>query len=303
MANTILSCAVWCEVHGPVNIFCTQTGDASSPPATATSTASVDTPLHPPTIAPSPPSKASCASCSLYLPPALATPGVAPVLKTRDGDVTYVSMRNPPSQVRYKAVRSACIRALSCELLPGRTGPVFFGDPSIGYTIAYIFRLADTSSTTTTTAANTHDGRRQYALMCTATQEQELLQSWTFITERFRVLASKIIEGSQAVVRQQTEAKHRGLKDTTVSMDRDRSFLRPKGRVLEKNLAEVIGMEDIFVQLHAAFAWMLGIWRVHFEGSASAGGERRQRGESPIVTAPSAADYEDLRKTVEEHTI
>jgi hypothetical protein len=110
--------------------------------------------------------------------------------------------------------------------------------------------------------------------MCTAAQEQELLQSWTFITERFRLLAQKIVDGSELVAQraadahkqQQQQNQRRGV-ESIMSMDRDRSFLRPKGRVAEAGLAELIGMEDIFVQLHAVFAWMLGIWRVHFEGA------------------------------------
>lgn len=104
--------------------------------------------------------------------------------------------------------------------------------------------------------------------MCTTTEEQDLLQAWTFITERFKVLAQKITDGSKAVADRHTSmlGHQRGPSDT-VSMDRDRSFLRPKGRASEKGLAELVGMEDVFVQLHAAFGWMLGIWRTHFEGS------------------------------------
>ncbi|CCG85171.1 Putative protein SPBC24C6.08c [Taphrina deformans PYCC 5710] len=202
------------------------------------------------------------------------------MLRTRDGDVSYISLRHPQSQERYKAVRNACIRALSCESIPGRNGPVFFGDPSIGYTIAYIFRLADTRGP----SANTHNGRRQYALMCTAAQEQALLQSWTFITDRFRVLAQKIVDGSETVARQAADAQRmrRGTGES-VSMDRDRSFLRPKGRVAEKGLADLIGMEDIFVQVHAVFAWMLGIWRVHFEGANRA--TREPKDESSASTS------------------
>lgn len=104
--------------------------------------------------------------------------------------------------------------------------------------------------------------------MCTAAQEQELLQSWTFITERFKVLAQKLMEGSQFVAQRHVEAHdHVRGSGESVSMDRDRSFLRPKGRVTEAGLAELTGMDDVFVQLHAAFAWMLSIWRVHFEGA------------------------------------
>lgn len=263
MSNTIFSCSVWCEKHGPTNIFCTQTSDTTSNTSTTTPLSQATSPETPTSAAPtSTQSKGSCASCSLTLPHELTTNGVAPCIKTKDGCVTYISLRHPTSQDRYKAVRSACIRALSCESVPGRMGPVFFGDPSIGYTIAYIFRLRNPTSST----SNTHDARRQYALMCTTTEEQELLQSWTFITERFRVLAQKITDGGKDVSERQTLSSARAkLSSESISMDRDRSFLRPKGRAAEKGLAELSGMDDVFVQLHAAFAWMLGVWRMHFE--------------------------------------
>ena len=206
--SVMLSCAVWCEIHGPTIIFCTQTLDSSPP-------------LLPPS---------TCASCSITLPDHLTTPGTSPLLRTADEGVLYVSSRHPTNQERYKALRSAVIRALSCESVPSRTGPVFFGDPVIGYTIAYIFRI----------------GLRTFALLCTATQERDLLQSWTFVTERFRVIVQK-------------------LRDHVVEVPPERSFLRPMGRVGEKGLAEVLQMPDVFVQLHASFSWILRVWRLHYE--------------------------------------
>lgn len=264
MSNTIFSCSVWCEKHGPTNIFCTQTSDQThnGTAAASSSQGSPFSPTNPAVLSTTQQPKASCASCSLTLPPELTTPGVAPCIKTKDGNWTYISLRHPNSQDRYKAVRSACIRALSCESVPGRVGPVFFGDPSIGYTIAYIFRLKKSSSSLT----DTNDARRQYALMCTTTEEQELLQSWTFITERFKILAQKITKGAKdASERQVAATEKRKASSESLSMDRDRSFLRPKGRAAEKGLAELSGMDDVFLQLHAAFSWMLGIWRMHFE--------------------------------------
>lgn len=343
MTSTILSCSVWCEVHGPTNIFCTQALDSQAPatvPPTKTPATPPSTPLQPPKSpgvarATSSASKGTCASCSPTLPAELQTEGVAPFLRTVDRKITYLSTRHPSNQERYKAVRSACIRALSCESVPGRSGPVFFGDPSIGYTIAYIFRLSDGPLSSTTisstpvhlesTSTNTfgarsttnsmsgngsHDGgRRQFALMCTSTEERDLLQSWTFITERFRVIVSKLVNTAQAnnaipaptdentssisasmagentgTPFKRTEALKRSNSKSKVKITSfsnphttDRSFLRPKGRQAEKGLAELIGMDDIFVQLHASFAWMLHVWRLHFDDVS----ERKDVGSVP----------------------
>lgn len=298
MSNTIFSCSVWCEVHGPVNIFCTQTSDAAaiasqaapsaaSAAATKASTSS-ESRASDTAVPTSPSAKGTCASCSLYLPSHLSTPGVAPCLKTSAGKTTYISVRHPSSQDRYKAIRSACIRALSCELVPGRTGPVFFGDPSIGYTIAHIFRLTDPSSSN----VNTHDSRRQYALMCTSADEQELLQSWTFVTERFRVLVQKITEGGKLV--SEGNSAQVNQRYTPESLNSDRSFLRPKGRAAEKGLAELTGMDDIFVQLHAAFSWMLSIWRMHFEGAHKSDSSEISSGETSPEQIDSSENLKDI---------
>lgn len=298
MSNTILSTAVWCELHGPTNIFCTQTvptalAQASDTRAKSNASIQSDSASQASTGgAPSngshvgsPPSatKSGCASCSMSLPPSLRTAGVAPCMETTNsgGDVTYLSVRHPANSERYKALRSACIRALSCEAVPGRSGPVFFGDPSIGYTIAYIFRLTDSHAPTTAAAAATA-GRRQYALMCTAADEQNLLQSWTFVTERFRAIVARLAQANALEVENRRQAQQAasgrradgssgsGLGSSLHSrssddLGADRSFLRPKGRAQERGLSELTGMEDVFVQLHAAFAWMLDAWRTHFE--------------------------------------
>ncbi|BFZ57864.1 hypothetical protein PYCC9005_004919 [Savitreella phatthalungensis] len=285
MANTILSCAVWCELHGPVNIFCTQAFPARAvppvgSPVTATSSGGTSSS---PGSAPSSSSKGGCASCLMSLPAHLRTPGVPPHMQTTSnanaddmtsGGTVYSSKRHPSNGDRYKALRSACIRALSSEAVPGRSGPVFFGDPTIGYTIAYIFRLTDpqhakgasaTSSTASAIGAPS-SARRQYALMCTTTDEHNLLQSWTFVTERFKTLSTRLVSANSELAERLHAPAGSGKNGVRTSDElSDRSFLRPKGRAQEKGLAELTGMEDVFVQLHAAFAWMLDAWRHHFE--------------------------------------
>ena len=259
MSKTMLSCAVWCEVHGPSIICCTQQmheiDNPSSPTCSThssshiipsssqkassqahTSTSKIDRIKSPKSG--SPKLGSSCSSCSLSLPSHL---GDGP-LRTIDGVYACFTTRHPSDGARYKALRSATIRALSCESVPSRSGPVFFGDPSIGYSIAYVFRLSD---------GGVLDGsRRQFALLCTTTEEMELLNAWTFITERFKVLVDKIVGASK--------------DQLTNTATQDRSFLRVKGRQSEKGLAELIGMEDVFVQLHASFSWMLRVWRLHY---------------------------------------
>ena len=55
----------------------------------------------------------------------------------------YVTTRYPKSQARYAALRTAVVKALSSELIPSHTGPVSFGDAQNGYAIAYVFAIED----------------------------------------------------------------------------------------------------------------------------------------------------------------
>lgn len=269
--NTILSASVWCEVHGPVNIFCTQAIEQTVEPDTATQTTTSSVSSTTATAAdhahhPTPPrsSKASCASCSFTLPPDLAS-SAAPLLKTQDGKHVYVSQRHPTDPDRYKILRSSCIRALSGEMVPGRSGPIFFGDPSIGYNIATIFRLTDHAAGGST--------KRTFCFMCTSTEEQDLLRSYTFITDRFAALVEKLVAASQSATQRAAETQAEssaGMPGAGSAVSTPalvpQGFLRTKGRAAACGLPELTGMPDVFVQVHAVFAWLLRAWMQHFDG-------------------------------------
>ncbi|ORY82522.1 vesicle coat protein [Protomyces lactucae-debilis] len=270
--NTILSASVWCEVHGPVNIFCTQAMEQAAQPDTQTQTQTQTTTSSATSAAtaqqthPLPPrsSKASCASCSFTLPPDLQS-SAAPLLKTQDGNHVYLSQRHPTDPERYKILRSSCIRALSGEMVPGRSGPIFFGDPSIGYNIATIFRLTDHAAGGST--------KRTFCFMCTSTEEQDLLRSYTFITDRFAALVEKLVAASQNATQHAVEAQVEssiglpvGESIASTPALVPQGFLRTKGRAAACGLPELTGMPDVFVQVHAVFAWLLRAWMQHFDG-------------------------------------
>ncbi len=120
----------------------------------------------------------------------------------------------------------------------------------MGYTIAYLFRLPDPTA---------RGGKRRYAFMCTTTDELYLLQAWTFIVTRFKGLVQRIRSASKSALRNEPSEESIG----------DRTFLRRResARVSEKALSDLLDMDDIFLQLHACFSWMLGIWREHYEGA------------------------------------
>ncbi|CAB4040680.1 Folliculin, partial [Paramuricea clavata] len=60
--------------------------------------------------------------------------------------VSYTSRRNPAHQDIYSVVRQACVRSLSCEICPGREGPIFFGEDANGYVLSHTFFLKDSQA-------------------------------------------------------------------------------------------------------------------------------------------------------------
>lgn len=124
----------------------------------------------------------------------------------------YTSTHEPVSATSFSIVRASCLRTLSLEKLPRpsaagfsqqptspitpalvtnhstgsatSSGPIFFGDPSAGYTTAYIFRIPD---------LHARGHKRVYAFLALSTHRERLaMKSFGFIAAAFRDLATWI---------------------------------------------------------------------------------------------------------------
>ncbi|ROV95534.1 hypothetical protein VSDG_05383 [Cytospora chrysosperma] len=124
----------------------------------------------------------------------------------------YTSTHEPVVPSSFSIVRASCIRTLSFETLPRNTatnagnaplspttpgfvtthspgaatsgGPIFFGDPSAGYTTAYIFRIPD---------VHARGHKRVYAFLALSTHRERLaMKTFNFLSNAFRELASWI---------------------------------------------------------------------------------------------------------------
>ncbi|KAJ5903015.1 Folliculin [Penicillium tannophilum] len=179
--------------------------------------------------------------------------------------LTYLSLRGPPNPTDYALLRRSSIRTLSCELLPRglSSGPICFGDSVAGYTIAYIFRLPDPMA---------RGKRRSYALVALAGKDAgRAFRACPVIWRAFGRIATGIVSAAE---RFQEEEKKReeqtnpggnpgGRQFTPVS-----SFLtgrafdptgqpRRLGQIRARNLAEIVGNEYIFTEIHAHFVALL----------------------------------------------
>jgi hypothetical protein len=180
--------------------------------------------------------------------------------------LTYLSLRGPPNPADYALLRRSSIRTLSCELLPRglSSGPLCFGDSVAGYTIAYVFRLPDPMA---------RGKRRSYALLALAGKDAgRAFRASPIIWRIFARVAAGI---SAAAEKHQEEEKRREERSHTSpnkAGGRDytpvSSFLtgrtvdpdglpRRAGQIRARNLAEIVGNEYIFAELHAQFVALL----------------------------------------------
>lgn len=226
----------------------------------------------------------------------------SPFLVSRDvhtHTLNYISTSQPQSPTMYSLLRRNCIRALSTEVLPlGRSsGPLSFGDPVAGYTIAYVFRLQDPRS---------RGAKRTYALIAMAGRDgRRAAKAYVKIIEVFQKIANRIITLAEKVLEQESLASQNLSRPTTAISStsplgtsasstppsfmlpqRERHFsstassptrnITPVSSFLSakkvdpdgfprvsrdvmkaKSLIEIVGQEHFFVELHAGFCGLL----------------------------------------------
>ena len=243
----------------------------------------------------------------------------------------YTSTHEPVVADSFSIVRASCLRALSFETLP-RTpqsgpnaggvyptaqaprmtsnptsqpfvtthsagaaaagGPILFGDPKTGYTIAYIFRIPD---------VHARGHKRVYAFLALSThRERNVMKSFGFIAAVFHELATWIqklaedeaeraatsspvtgggtyygaggaagsgfVSGSTHGPAQGERADGYGGPDRgsgSSFLSGGSGFTRRMGgggsgvSLKSRGLAELVGMPDFFIQLHQKFVQLL----------------------------------------------
>ena len=174
----------------------------------------------------------------------------------------FVTTSKPMKPSTYSSLRRASIRTLSCEQLPrGLTaGRIFFGDPATGYTIAYKFRLTD---------PHARGRHRNYALLALAGHDEG--RAWnatTIVWRAFERIATSIVASTERVMHQGKSSSRGGGEKpkaapissflTQRATDPD-GFLRANGGagMRARGLAEMVGNELVFAELHRSFVYLL----------------------------------------------
>ena len=190
----------------------------------------------------------------------------------------FVTTSSPLSPHTYTTLRQASIRTLSCEQLPRgvASGPLFFGDPSKGYVIAYKFRLPDPLA---------RGQQRYYAFTALAGHDQgKAFEATSTVWKCFERLAGKMITKSESARQkeknnreassngkpgggrnqQQQQQPHSFLTQRSIDPD---EYPRNGGgggggsgtTVRARGLAEILGDDLIFAELHRGFVGLLQV--------------------------------------------
>nr|XP_045609161.1 folliculin-like [Procambarus clarkii] len=159
--------------------------------------------------------------------------------------VSYVSSQCPLQSELYLLVREACIRSLSCEVCPGREGPIYFGDEFRGHVLSHTFFLRDVQA---------RGFQRWYSILILMKDKMLLLNSWPFIVRHLRQTIIHLQENASKVYEsEETKVSHRALRSTACMVDSFRKRVAGQPR----SLSELVGEQDVWQHLHSSFTWLL----------------------------------------------
>ncbi|KAF3839664.1 hypothetical protein F7725_018381 [Dissostichus mawsoni] len=182
--NALVALCHFCELHGPRTLFCTEA-------------------LHPPSPSPSSLAGAAgpgdrdrdgdregegltmranssatqrgemCEGCR-------SLPASHPGFVSIDDEtgIRFLSHQHPRQPQLFSVVRQACVRSLSCEVCPGREGPIFFGDEQHGFVFSHTFFIKDSLA---------RGFQRWYSIVMVAMDRIYLINSWPFLLCHLRL--------------------------------------------------------------------------------------------------------------------
>uniref|UniRef100_A0A672N882 Folliculin n=1 Tax=Sinocyclocheilus grahami TaxID=75366 RepID=A0A672N882_SINGR len=250
--NALVALCHFCELHGPRTLFCTEA-------------------LHPPS--PSPPQPGSaipgdrdreadregegltmranssatqradmCEGCR-SLP--ASHPGFVSV--DSETGIRYLSHQHPRQPQLFSVVRQACVRSLSCEVCPGREGPIFFGDEQHGFVFSHTFFIKDSLA---------RGFQRWYSIVVVAMDRIYLINSWPFLLRHLRQTiqslqdtALKVFDNEQCVCPQRAVRMNSAFSPAVFPHQRSGNAAR--------SLTSLTQHPNLWASLHSSFSWLL----------------------------------------------
>ncbi|XP_077172639.1 folliculin [Paroedura picta] len=257
--NAIVVLCHFCELHGPRTLFCTEVLHAPLPqgPGNGDSPGQEEEEggiqmssrirSHSPaegasadSSSPGPKKSDMCEGCR-SLP--AGHPGY--VSHDKETSIKYVSHQHPNHPQLFSIVRQACVRSLSCEVCPGREGPIFFGDEQHGFVFSHTFFIKDSLA---------RGFQRWYSIITVMMDRIYLINSWPFLLGKIR----GIIDELQGKALRVFEAEQYGCPQRAQRMNTAFTpFLHQRNGNAARSLTSLTNDENLWACLHTSFAWLL----------------------------------------------
>lgn len=260
--NAIVGLCHFCELHGPRTLFCTEALHAPLPQGAGlgdgfgqgeqaedeeggiqmTSRICSHSPVDGTVDSGSPGPKKSdmCEGCRSL---ASGHPGYISIDK--ETSIKYVSHQHPNHPQLFSIVRQACVRSLSCEVCPGREGPIFFGDEQHGFVFSHTFFIKDSLA---------RGFQRWYSIIVIMMDRIYLINSWPFLLGKIR----GIIDELQGKALKVFESEQFGCPQRVQRMSTAFTpYLHQRNGNAARSLTSLTNDENLWPCLHTSFAWLL----------------------------------------------
>ncbi|KAM8870517.1 folliculin isoform 2-T2 [Spinachia spinachia] len=251
--NALVALCHFCELHGPRTLFCTEALHPPSPSPSSHAGAPVpgdrdrDGDREGEGLTMRANSSATqrgemCEGCR-SLP--ASHPGFMSI--DEETGIRFLSHQHPRQPQLFSVVRQACVRSLSCEVCPGREGPIFFGDEQHGFVFSHTFFIKDSLA---------RGFQRWYSIVMVAMDRIYLINSWPFLLRHLRLTihslqstALKVFDNEQGVCPQRSARMNSVFSPAVFPHQRSGNAAR--------SLTSLTQHQNLWASLHSSFSWLL----------------------------------------------
>ncbi|XP_077576892.1 folliculin isoform X2 [Stigmatopora nigra] len=249
--NALVALCHFCELHGPRTLFCTEALHPPSPSPSSQAGIAVsgdgDVDRDGEGLTMRANSSASqrgemCEGCR-------SLPASHPGFMSIDDEtgIRFLSHQHPREPQLFSVVRQACVRSLSCEVCPGREGPIFFGDEQYGFVFSHTFFIKDSLA---------RGFQRWYSIVMVAMDRIYLINSWPFLLRHLRLTiqslqstAMKVFENEQGICPQRAVRMNSVFSPAVFPHQRSGNAAR--------SLTSLTKHPNLWSSLHSSFSWLL----------------------------------------------
>ncbi|KAF3813661.1 hypothetical protein GH733_018814, partial [Mirounga leonina] len=201
----------------------------------------------------------------------------------KETSIKYVSHQHPNHPQLFSIVRQACVRSLSCEVCPGREGPIFFGDEQHGFVFSHTFFIKDSLA---------RGFQRWYSIIAIMMDRIYLINSWPFLLGKIR----GIIDELQGKALKVFEAEQFGCPQRAQRMNTAFTpFLHQRNGNAARSLTSLTSDDN----LHPGTACFINVFVVHLadleeESESWDNSEAEEEEKAPVL--PEGAEGRELTK-------